>query len=54
MLRATELLFSTAKELLSRKELIEKAQQELIQQRGMDFQYSALLGDRNPPLDYRD
>ena len=54
MLRATELLFSTGKELLSRKELIEKAQQELIQQRGMDFQYSALLGDRNPPLDYRD
>ena len=54
MLRATELLFSTGKELLNRKELIGKAKQELIQQRGIDFQYSALLGDRSPPLDYRD
>ncbi len=53
MLHATELLFNTGKELLTSKELIDKAKQELIQKRGVDFRYSALLGDRSPPLDYR-
>lgn len=53
MLRATELLFSTGKELLTTKKLIESAKQELIQKRGINFEYSALLGDRRPPLDYR-
>ena len=53
MLHATQLLFNTGKELVKSKELIGKAKQELIQKRGIDFEYSALLGDRSPPLDYR-
>ena len=53
MLHAIQLLFNTGKELVKSKELIGKAKQELIQKRGIDFEYSALLGDRSPPLDYR-
>jgi aminobenzoyl-glutamate utilization protein B len=34
-------------------DLIKKARDELLQTRGADFEYSALLGDRDPPLDYR-
>lgn len=53
MLLASKLLLITGQELLSTKGLIEKAKQELIQRRGADFEYTALLGDREPPLDYR-
>ena len=29
------------------------AKEEFETRRGADFEYRALLGDRNPPLDYR-
>lgn len=50
---AAETLALTAAELLQSPELIEKAKAEFDEARGADFSYSALLGDREPPLDYR-
>ncbi len=53
MLLAARLLALTAAGLYSDPALIERAWSELEQRRGTDFEYSALLGDRDPPLDYR-
>jgi aminobenzoyl-glutamate utilization protein B len=39
--------------LLREPALIEAATAELIQRRGADFTYEAMVGDRAPPLDYR-
>ncbi|MHB2267716.1 amidohydrolase [Aliihoeflea sp. PC F10.4] len=50
---AAETLALTAAELLQSPELIEKAKAEFEDARGADFSYSALLGDREAPLDYR-
>jgi len=50
---AAETLAYTAAELLQSPELIEKAKAEFDEARGANFSYSALLGDREPPLDYR-
>ena len=35
------------------KEAAENAKKELIERRGPKFNYYSMLGDRNPPLDYR-
>lgn len=43
----------TAVELLQNPALIAQAKAEFEQRRGKDFKYEALLGDREPPLDYR-
>jgi len=53
MLLAAELLAETAVDLIDDPALIEQARDELEQRRGADFEYEALLGDREPPLDYR-
>lgn len=53
MLLAAKTLALTAVDLLGNPSLIEAAQAELEKRRGPDFRYSALLGDRDPPLDYR-
>ena len=53
MLLAARLLALTAVDLYSNPALIERARNELEERRGADFEYSALLGDRDPPLDYR-
>lgn len=50
---AAETLALTAAELLQSPGLIEEARAEFEEARGADFSYSALLGDREPPLDYR-
>lgn len=50
---AAETLAFTAAELLQSPELIAKAKAEFDEARGANFSYSALLGDREPPLDYR-
>lgn len=50
---AAETLAYTGAQLLQSPELIEKAKAEFEEARGADFKYSALLGDREPPLDYR-
>ena len=53
MLLAARLLALTATDLYANPALIERAWKELEERRGADFEYSALLGDRDPPLDYR-
>lgn len=53
MLLAAQVLSTTAVDLVLNPDLIKKARDELLQTRGADFEYSALLGDRDPPLDYR-
>lgn len=52
-LLAAKVLASTGQELFGNPVLIEAAHSELLQRRGKDFKYAALLGDRLPPLDYR-
>ena len=52
-LMAAKVLAASGQELFTNPDLIKAAQRELQRRRGKDFQYSALLGDREPPLDYR-
>ncbi len=53
MLLAAKLLAVTASDLYRDPGLVRAAADELRQRQGPDFEYSALLGDRAPPLDYR-
>ena len=53
MLLAARVLAMTATDLYSNRALIARARKELEERRGADFEYSGLLGDREPPLDYR-
>ncbi|MEM6302411.1 MAG: amidohydrolase, partial [Pseudomonadota bacterium] len=50
---AARALSSFAVQLYQDPELRAAAKAEFDQVRGGDFQYEALLGDRDPPLDYR-
>lgn len=50
---ATKLLAQTAVDLIQSPSLITAATEELERSQGPDFKYAALLGDRQPPLDYR-
>jgi len=50
---AAQVLAASGQELFSNGQIIDKARSELLKRRGSDFKYSALLGDREPPLDYR-
>ncbi len=43
----------TAMDLFTQPELIAKAKAEFLERRGADFKYVPLIGDRKPPLDYR-
>jgi aminobenzoyl-glutamate utilization protein B len=54
MLLAAKVLATTAVDLFSDASLVDKARQEWQERRGPDFQYTPLLGDREPPLDYRE
>lgn len=53
MLLAARLLAVSAVDLFESPELRAAARDEFEGRRGADFQYEALLGDREPPLDYR-
>ena len=53
MLVAAKTMALTAVELIENPELIDAARAEFDQRRGPDFIYAPLLGDREPPLDYR-
>ncbi len=53
MVLAAKLLADTGADLMSDPGLIKAAHKEFQQARGADFVYSALLGEREPPLDYR-
>ncbi|MXO66410.1 amidohydrolase [Altericroceibacterium endophyticum] len=51
---ATKTLALTAAELFRSPDVIDEAKEELAERVGPDFEYEALVGDRAPPLDYRD
>ena len=53
MMLAAEVLSLTAQQLFQNVSLIDQAREELVERRGADFSYTPLLGDRDPPLDYR-
>jgi len=50
---AAKTLALTMARLLQDPELIKAARSEFDRRRGANFRYEALLGDREPPLDYR-
>ncbi len=50
---AAKTLALTAIDLYSTPEALERARTELEEHRGPNFKYRPLLGDRDPPLDYR-
>lgn len=52
-LLATRVLAEAGQELFSNPALIQQANKELKRRRGEQFRYEALLGEREPPLDYR-
>ncbi len=53
MIVAAKTIALSAIDIYNDPEIAEKAKEELLVQRGANFQYEALLGDREPPLDYR-
>ena len=53
MMVAAKTLALTAIELYNSPKVLEAAKKELVDKRGTNFKYEALLGDRKPPLDYR-
>ena len=53
MLLAAKTLALTAIDLFENEELLAAARSEFDRRRGPDFVYRAMLGDRQPPLDYR-
>ncbi|WP_084396284.1 amidohydrolase [Henriciella aquimarina] len=50
---AAKTLTLAAIELYQNEDLIEQAWEEFEEKRGPDYEYKSLLGDREPPLDYR-
>ena len=50
---AAQVLADTAQDLFKNTSIIESAKNEYKQRVGADFNYYPLLGDREPPLDYR-
>lgn len=54
MMVAAKTMTLTGIEFFQSPELLAKAKAELDRRRGADFKYEALLGDRKPPLNYRD
>ncbi len=53
MMVAAKTMALTAMDLFKDPSICAKALEELKARRGTDYRYEALLGDRNPPLDYR-
>jgi aminobenzoyl-glutamate utilization protein B len=50
---ASEVIATTAAELFLNPEIIENANKEMLENRGKEFKYEPMLGDREPALDYR-
>ena len=53
MMVAAKTMALTIMDCLVNPEMLKNAKLELLKRRGDSFKYEALLGDRNPPLDYR-
>ncbi|MCX6955744.1 MAG: amidohydrolase [Verrucomicrobia bacterium] len=54
MIVAAKTIALTGVDLFTQPELIAKAKAELLKRRGPDFKYECVVGNRKPPLDYRD
>jgi aminobenzoyl-glutamate utilization protein B len=54
MMLAARTLAATAVDLFENPSILKDAREELERRRGRDFEYVPLVGDRDPPLDYRD
>jgi aminobenzoyl-glutamate utilization protein B len=54
MMVAAKTIALTGLDLLLNKNLIEDAKADFDKVRGPDFQYKAMIGERKPPLNYRD
>jgi aminobenzoyl-glutamate utilization protein B len=54
MIVAAKTLAMTAADVFTDAGLAKRAQEELIKRRGNNFKYESLVGDRKPPLNYRD
>jgi aminobenzoyl-glutamate utilization protein B len=54
MMVAAKTMTLTGIDLFQDPDLLIKANNELLRRRGGNFQYTPLIGDREPPLDYRD
>jgi aminobenzoyl-glutamate utilization protein B len=50
---AAKTLATTAVEIFQKPEIIARAKAEFAERRGTDYHYESLVGDRDPPLDYR-
>jgi len=50
---AAQVLADTAQDLFTNPQIIESANDEYLERVGVNFQYYPLLGERKPPLDYR-
>ena len=50
---AARTMANSIKEIFENPEVIEISKRELVQRTGENFIYKPLLGDREPPLDYR-
>ena len=53
MMVAAKTIALTAMDIYKNPKIAETAKAELMEQQGKDFVYEALIGDREPPLDYR-
>ena len=53
MMVAAKTIALTAIDIFKNPSIADKAKQELNKRQGNSFVYEALIGDRNPPLDYR-
>ncbi|MEL6250700.1 MAG: M20 family metallopeptidase [Bacteroidota bacterium] len=53
MIMAAKTMATSAVDLYNDPSIIQRANDELMRRRGEDFNYVPLLGDREPPLDYR-
>lgn len=53
MFLAAKTLAMTAIDIFNDPSIVQRAREEWQRRRGPDFAYEALLGDRDPPLDYR-
>lgn len=53
MMVAAKTIALTAMDIFQQPEVLPKARQELQRRQGADFEYRPLIGDRAPPLDYR-
>ena len=53
LINASKVLVGAAIDLYNDPKTVKNAKKELIERRGPGFNYYSMLGDRNPPLDYR-